>query len=124
MEYEITGATNFLRVFRLPQEFPSEYCFGGGHPATFVLVDWFNAFPPTDFWEEKVKKFNSSDSEYTKRIEELKNFIKGKKYFVPIHTYMVLTDYGDVFLVNPEKRARELQKEMDVMKEGLANGQS
>jgi hypothetical protein len=52
MKLIITEATNFLRVFRLPNNFPSGYCFGGGYPVTMQLVDWFNAFPQEDFWKE------------------------------------------------------------------------
>ena len=31
----------FFHVFRLPTKFPSEYCFGGGVPVNFQMVDWF-----------------------------------------------------------------------------------
>lgn len=115
MKFKITYATNFLRVFRLPDELPTDYCFGGGHPAIFVMVDWFNPFPQQDFWNGETKKFNQEDADYLKRIDELKEFIKGKRYFNSAHTYMVLTDYGDIFLVNPEKRAKELQKQHEDM---------
>jgi len=104
MDFKVTESTNFLRVFCLPSRFPSDYCFGGGHPVTFILVDWFNAFPQQEFWEGKTKEIKTADAEYQKHIEKLKDFIKGKKYFTTTFTYMVLTDYGDVFLVNPEKR--------------------
>ena len=121
MKFTVTDATNFLRVLRLPKEFPSDYCFGGGHPATFLLIDWFNAFSPQDFWEENVKEFPDGDAAYATHVEELKTYIKGKRYFDPDHTFLVLTDYGDVFLVNPEKRSYDLQLAMDALKKGWPN---
>jgi hypothetical protein len=30
----------FFHIFRLPKKFPSEYCFGGGVPVNFQMVDW------------------------------------------------------------------------------------
>ena len=120
MIFKVTEATNFLRVFCLPDIFPSGYCFGGGHPSIFMMVDWFNAFPQEDFWSEETKEVNILDADYQKHIEELKGFIKEKMYFNPTHTYMVLTDYGDVFLVNPEKRADELQKQLDKIKKSIS----
>lgn len=37
------SAEPFYHVFRLPPAFPSEYCFGGGVPVNFQMVDWFGA---------------------------------------------------------------------------------
>lgn len=111
--WKITDATNFLRLFRLPETFPKGYCFGGGYPTAFQLVDWFNPFDQQDFWKFEIKEFDEADPEYLKHIEELKDFIKGKKYFNSNYTYMALTDYGDIFLINPEKRRDDLQKRCD-----------
>lgn len=111
MKYTITYATNFLRVFRVPDDFPSDYCFAGGHPVKFVMVDWFNAFSEHDFWNNQIKTFDETDVQYLEHVESLREYIKGKTYFKPDHTFMVLTDYGDVFVINPEKRAFNLQLE-------------
>lgn len=115
MEWKITYATNFLRVFRLPEELPEDYCFGGNEqPVTLMMVDWFNAVSQMDFQKvETVKIFDVASKEYQLHVKALKAFIKGKSYFNPAHTYMILTDYGDVFMVNPEKRANELQEEFE-----------
>ncbi len=113
MKWTITYATNFVRIFRLPNKFPSDYCFSGGHPTMFVLVDWFNPFGQEDFWEDKTKEFDGNDIEYLKHIEEFKDFIKAKKYFNSNFTFMALTDYGDAFVINPEKRAHELQEQYE-----------
>jgi len=114
MKFKVTDATNFLRVFCVPSIFPSGYCFDGGHVVPFVMVDWFNALDPM---AELPIEFRNTDEWYLKHIEKLKTFIKGKKYFNPKLTYMILTDYGDVFLVNPELRAEKLQKQMDELKQ-------
>jgi hypothetical protein len=34
-------AEPFFHVFRMPEKFPSEYCFGAGVPVNFQMVDWF-----------------------------------------------------------------------------------
>jgi len=115
-DIKVTYATNFLRVFRLPEKFPSDFCFGDGHPTNFQLVDWFNPFDQLELTNiNSNKEFNSASYEYQKHIEKLRTFIKEKKYFNSAYTYMVLTDYGDVFLVNPEKKADELQKEFEAL---------
>lgn len=114
MEWTIKDGTNFLRVFQLPKEFPSDYCFGGGHATCFMMVDWFNAVSPEKLWKAPAIQF--SEKEYSEHIDKLRGYIKEKRYFNPEHTYMVLTDYGDVFLVNPSKRAGDLQGKMDELK--------
>ena len=111
MKFRVTEATNFVRIFRLPNKFPSGYCFGGGHPTSFQLVDWFNPFSQEDFWDNAAKDIDSGELSYIKHIQRLKEFIKEKKYFNAQCTFMALTDYGDVFLINPEKRANELQRQ-------------
>jgi len=113
MKYRITEATNFIRIFEVPDEFPPEFCFGGGHNTIFILTDWFNPFEQKLFWEEKELVYVESSLAYQERIIKLRNFVKGKQYFKPDKTFMALTDYGDVFLINPELRARKLQKQMD-----------
>ena len=116
MRFKVTEAHNFIRIFRLPEEFPSDYCFAGGHPVTIQIVDWFNPFPQVDFWDDKPKEFNSTERWYQEHVEKLKDFIKEKRYFKPEYTYMALTDYGDAFVINPEKRANELQEQLDAIK--------
>ena len=45
MKYKVDGWNNFCRIFELPETYPKEYCFGGGHPVSFQMVDWFNPVP-------------------------------------------------------------------------------
>lgn len=105
MKFRITDDDNFLRVFRLPNDYPSDFCFQGGHPVMIELVDWFNPFPVAEFYGGKVKEFENTEAWYLKRIEELKQYIKGKVYFKPEYSYLVLTNYGDAFVVNPQLEA-------------------
>ena len=97
---KITSVTDFCRVFRLPSNYPRGYCFGGGKPVEFQLVDWFNPFGGT--WNSTEVK-EVSDEEYRKHVNKLKEFILSKEYVMqfPKHKFLVLTDYGDAFLVEP-----------------------
>lgn len=117
MKHRITEATNFLRVFRLPQQYPSGYCFGGGYPVALQIVDWFNAFDPMSLWENPVLEFDSDDALYLEHIASLKQFIAGKKYVVPNYVYLVITDYGDTFLINWEQKVQSLEAEMNALKQ-------
>ena len=108
---KITYATNFLRVFKVPDKLTADYFFGGKeYPAVFKIVDWFNAISPENFQKAQTT-INQSADEYTEWVETVRNFIKGKQYFNPKFTYMVLTDYGAVFIVNPEKRTNDLEEQ-------------
>jgi hypothetical protein len=101
MSYIITEMNNFGRILRLPVAYPEGYCFGGGHQVQCQLVDWFYPIPPKD-----GKFFN----EYPRTIEEgemaeirqrLRDFIKDKVYVKshPNHKFIMVTDYGDAFMV-------------------------
>ena len=61
MRYKVDGWNNFCRVFELPAEYPEDFCFGGGHPVSIQMVDWFNPVPDVsmagcskEVWEEEV----------------------------------------------------------------------
>lgn len=45
----------FFRVFRLPHEFPSAYCFGAGVPVNFQMVDWFGG--PEGMARDEINSF-------------------------------------------------------------------
>ena len=53
MKFKITSDNNFLRVFKLPTKFSSEYCFGGGIPHEFVMVNWLNVISPFEISDGK-----------------------------------------------------------------------
>jgi hypothetical protein len=86
---KITPANNFMRIFRVPIEFPSAFCFGGGIPIEFQMVDWFN--PVTD---EMMENFNVE--EHKKMIRKM---IRKKVYYNPNYKYLAITDYNDSFLI-------------------------
>jgi hypothetical protein len=100
---KITKATNFVRVFRLPDEYPSGYCFDGERPVKMQMVDWFNP-------SMAGREYDFGGAEHQKHIAELRNFIRGKGYFDPSHTYLLLTDYGDAIVVNPDCLVNELER--------------
>lgn len=117
MTYKITEATNFIRIFRLPKEFPSGYCFDGGHPACFQLVDWFNPFDSTKFWEVAALEFEENDAAYIEHINGIKEFIAEKEYAKTNNdVFLAITDYGDAFLVNPERKTKLLKLQLAVVK--------
>ena len=107
----ITEATNFLRVFRLPDKFSSAFCFGGGISTEFTMVDWFNAHNQQYFW--KNEEIEVGEEKRTEIIE----FVKLKTYFKREHTYLVITDYGDAFIINPELKYNQLNAELKAIKE-------
>jgi len=87
---KITYEENFIRIFRLPKEYPSDFCFGGGHPVAMQLVDWFNPIGPNEIPEDIDLE------EIRKKIRE---FVKGKVYYWPRYKYLAITDYEDAFLI-------------------------
>ena len=99
MKVIVNDANNFCRVFKLPSVFPAGYCFGGGPPTNFQMIDWFNPIPAfdDDFNTTLPKTLDSVELEASRDM--LKEFIRGKNYFNPVETFLVITDYGDTFLV-------------------------
>ena len=88
-DLEINGTNNFMRIFQLPDSYPRDYCFGGGIPVTFNMVDWFNPVSP-----EMMEAF---DLEKHRKL--IKEFIRGKTYYKLGVKYIAITDYGDAFLI-------------------------
>ena len=94
---QVTEKNNFMRIFRIPNQFPSDFCFGGGHPVNFQIVDWFNPIPQEELWSGKTKTLSEKElEEYRGGIRE---FIKVKNYYDPEFKFLALSDYDDVFLI-------------------------
>lgn len=74
--------SNFLLVFRLPLQVPNGFCFNGGYPVSFQLVDWFEA----------------NAEELTE--DQTRDFIRRKPYYVIGLQYLVLRRNGSAFLVD------------------------
>jgi hypothetical protein len=91
----INEMSNFCRVFELPDKYPSGYCFGGGFPVEFKMVDWFNPIPSDDFYDNKIKKWE----DYVPMIKE---FLLKKLYVKSGMKYLVITDFGESFVFEKE----------------------
>jgi hypothetical protein len=94
---KVTADTNFLRLFEMPQKFPSGFCFGGGYPVRFQMVDWFGPIDPQLFWEKKEIDLDSDLN--ARKQEQLRTFIKEKLYYKLECKYLAITDYGDAFII-------------------------
>jgi len=89
----VTQENNFCRVFELPIEFPSGFCFGGGIPITFKMVDWFNPIPAPEMGIEKLDTWD----EYKPLILE---WLVDKVYLKPDRQYILITDFGKTIVFN------------------------
>lgn len=94
-----TQETNFCRVFELPDEYPSGFCFGGGRPVQMKMVDWFNPWPPP-----KGEYFGLADMTWTEVCAMLLPFLRGKNYVQPGKQYLVLTDFGGSLVFSASNR--------------------
>ena len=99
-KFTVNKDNNFIRIFRLPQSMPSDFCFGGGHKVEFQLVDWFN--PVCDPEEPLPAMLEGHNLEELRGA--IKAFIKPKIYFNPAFTFLAITDYGDSFLINQKEK--------------------
>ncbi len=111
MKYKVNGFNNFCRVFQMPTSYPKGYCFGGGLPATFMMVDWFNPVTGLPQWSISEKTYNElvekgeiEDSEdHKKEVDpselqnELTDFLKQKNYVIEGQTYLVICNFGFAF---------------------------
>lgn len=94
---------NFCRVFRIPKEFPGTskaHRFTREISAIFDIVDWFEPIPyPDDGFDVKTE---GGDLDLEKVRELTRDFLQRKVYFRPGDTLLVITDYGDAFLVKKQ----------------------
>lgn len=106
MKYQVDGWNNFCRVFELPTEFSSDFCFGGGVPTNFQMVDWFNPVPDIDrpavskkVWTEKVGGIKIKEVVHEELFNTLTVFLKKKSYvnMKPNRKYLVICDFGMCF---------------------------
>jgi len=115
---KINLKNNFVRIFKIPHEYPKGYCFGGGKDVNFVMVDWFEPYPamlcPVDIsgseeTNESLKGLPplldcpNKEIELTPDLREKLNsmlcgFI-GKKKYNDGHDLLAITNYGDSFVI-------------------------
>jgi len=93
----INEKQNFCRVFELPENYPSGYCFGGGFPVEFKMVDWFNPIPPDDFEDEKIRKWENY-------VSMIKEFLLRKNYVKLNRKYLVITDFDESFIFSGNEK--------------------
>jgi hypothetical protein len=101
MKYKVDGWNNFCRVFRLPNSYPSEFCFGGGISVNIRMVDWFNPVPQLSIpviskeaWLEKYGKFESVEIDMEELEKELIPWLKQKMYIEQGIKYLVIYEFG------------------------------
>jgi len=85
---------NFCRVFELPEKYPSDYCFQGGHPVTIKMIDWFNPVQPGNEWSVETG-------------ESLCDFVLRKGYIKPGRKYLILTDFNIALVVTGKSQEKE-----------------
>ncbi len=110
MKYKVDGWNNFCRVFRLPDSYPEEYCFGGGYPVNFQMIDWFNPVsglpsPAVDkeTWIKEVGQIDIIEISLEELQTNLIPFINNKKYIHSGKRYLVLYDFGGSSTFTGEK---------------------
>jgi hypothetical protein len=101
MKYEIDGWNNFCRVFELPKEYPTGFCFGGGYPVEFKMVDWFNpvyGLPQPgvtkEVWIKEVGEIKTKIMTTDDLHSSIVPFLLQKQYVESGRRYLVLCDFG------------------------------
>jgi hypothetical protein len=120
MKYQVDGWNNFCRVFELPEHFPKGYCFGGGLPTNFQMVDWFNPIPQMplsgkstgewlpnpavskEVWKEKVGEIKTIEVDHEKLSDDLTSWLKKKTYMKPGRKYLVVCNFGMCFMFSAD----------------------
>ena len=109
MKYNVDGWNNFCRVFEVPSEFPKGFCFGGGKPTSFKMVDWFNpvsgvnmAACTKEIWKDKVGKIEVKEVLLCELVSKIGPFIKEKLYRSSNKDYLVICDFGACFMINKD----------------------
>ena len=114
---KITSKTNFVRIFKIPHDYPRGFCFGGGKDVNFVMVDWFEPYPvmlPPFINKEEFSELSNfvplyecpnQELEITPAFREQLNtrvseFIR-KKNYSDGHSLLAITSYGDAFVIQP-----------------------
>ena len=101
MNYKVDGWNNFCRVFELPESYPNDYCFGGGHSVIFKMVDWFNPVPDIgqpavskEVWRKEVGEIEIKEVPLEWFYEKLVPWLLEKRYVKSGKEYLVLCDFG------------------------------
>jgi hypothetical protein len=87
-----THDNNFCRVFELPETYPKGFCFGGGRPVNFQMVDWFEP------WPRSIETGELENRTWEEVQNMLINFLQEKSYIKDRHKYLVITEFNESFL--------------------------
>lgn len=104
MKYEVDMWNDFCRVFELPKKFSGEYCFGGGIPTNFQMVDWFcpvgmgQPAVTKEVWRKEVGPIEIREINHKEYKDKLTEFLKNKIYVKEGRAYLLLTDFGMTFI--------------------------
>lgn len=104
MKYKVDMWNNFCRIFELPQKFSSEYCFDGGIPTNFQMVDWFNPVNmgqpgvSKEVWEKEVGPIETKKIGHKELMDKLIPWLREKPYTKNGRKYLVICDFGMTFL--------------------------
>lgn len=119
---KINPKNNFVRIFKVPHDYPNGFCFGGGRDINFIMVDWFSPYPEmeppvkvpdfempkgiTPLYECPNHEIELTDDLRNKLNSMLSDFIRKKNYNNG-HDLLAITNYGDAFIikVNESKAA-------------------
>ncbi len=85
---------NFCRVFQLPDKFPTNYCFGGGIPVGFLMVDWFNPWP---------EDWDNQPNDWSEVKPGLIEFLQQKNYVKSGREYILITEFGESLMFKGRK---------------------
>ena len=102
---KINESNNFVRVFRIPYNFPSGFCFSGEIPVIFLMIDWFNPYPMYEgsITLPPLTSCPNKEIELTLEMREelnlrISNFIK-KKGYSGGYDLLAITHYGNAFII-------------------------
>ena len=111
MRYKVDGWNNFCRVFRLPRQFSSDFCFGAGIPTNFQMVDWFNPVEgigqpacSKEVWRKEVGEIKIIEVNLEELEATLIPWLKEKIYVRPGNEYLVLYDFGGATVFKLEEK--------------------
>lgn len=109
MKYNVDAWNDFCRVFELPEQFSSKFCFGGGIPTNFQMVDWFcpvgmgQPAVTKDVWEKEVGLIEAKEIDHQELMVKLVEFLKPKQYIKENRKYLVICDFGMAFVFDGPK---------------------
>ena len=101
----------------LPENFSNDYCFGGGHPTNFQMVDWM--YDPQigratisrerfieEYGDKRIMETEKSLQEFK---DELIPFLQGKNYMLKGRKYLFLHDCGASLIFDAPQALKQFQ---------------